>query len=152
MLTHALNIETATYGSFLFVCFPPWISPESSWKYYRHNTGPECRSTSRSIIKSLSHSEFKMGLMTQSKQIQSFSGQYNYKWNNKLSVSWRDLGHIASGMSCDYLRLWSNDTDFAELLQFVSEQPGGTRPALVRKTEHLIQRFISWFAYISTTN
>ncbi|KAK5873907.1 hypothetical protein PBY51_018907 [Eleginops maclovinus] len=42
----------------------------------------------------------------------------------------RDLGQIASGMSCDFLRLWINDTDFAELLQFVSELPGGVRPAL----------------------
>uniref|UniRef100_A0A3P8T5S2 Stereocilin n=1 Tax=Amphiprion percula TaxID=161767 RepID=A0A3P8T5S2_AMPPE len=40
------------------------------------------------------------------------------------------LGQIAGGMSCDFLRLWINDTDFAELLQFVSELPGGTRPAL----------------------
>lgn len=48
------------------------------------------------------------------------------------SFSRRDLGHIASGMSCDFLRLWSNDTDFAELLQLVSELPGGIRPALVR--------------------
>uniref|UniRef100_A0A3B4V8K0 Stereocilin n=1 Tax=Seriola dumerili TaxID=41447 RepID=A0A3B4V8K0_SERDU len=40
------------------------------------------------------------------------------------------LGHVAGGMSCDFLRLWTNDTDFAELLQFVSELPGGTRPAL----------------------
>ncbi|KAK5935218.1 hypothetical protein CgunFtcFv8_020600 [Champsocephalus gunnari] len=42
----------------------------------------------------------------------------------------RNLGNIASGMSCDFLRLWINDTDFAELLQFVSELPGGVRPAL----------------------
>uniref|UniRef100_A0A3Q3IMP4 Stereocilin LRR domain-containing protein n=1 Tax=Monopterus albus TaxID=43700 RepID=A0A3Q3IMP4_MONAL len=42
------------------------------------------------------------------------------------------LGHIAGGMSCDLLSLWTNNTDFAELLQFVSELPGGVRPALVR--------------------
>ncbi|KAK1891401.1 Stereocilin [Dissostichus eleginoides] len=42
----------------------------------------------------------------------------------------RNLGNIASGMSCDFLRLWINDTDFSELLQFVSELPGGVRPAL----------------------
>ncbi|KAM7015042.1 stereocilin [Tautogolabrus adspersus] len=42
----------------------------------------------------------------------------------------RDLGHIASGMSCDFLRLWSNDTDFTELLEFVTELPGSMRPAL----------------------
>ncbi|XP_032377271.1 stereocilin [Etheostoma spectabile] len=53
-----------------------------------------------------------------------------HKFKNITSKSVRDLGHIASGMSCDFLRLWSNDTDFAELLQFVSELPGGMRPAL----------------------
>ncbi|CDQ61932.1 unnamed protein product [Oncorhynchus mykiss] len=41
-----------------------------------------------------------------------------------------DLGHIAGGMSCDWLKLWTNETDFSELLQFVSELPGGVRPAL----------------------
>ncbi|KAM8894922.1 stereocilin isoform 3-T3 [Spinachia spinachia] len=41
-----------------------------------------------------------------------------------------DLGHVSGGMSCDFLRLFSNKTDFVELLQFVSEQPGGMRPAL----------------------
>uniref|UniRef100_A0A3Q2VYF0 Stereocilin n=1 Tax=Haplochromis burtoni TaxID=8153 RepID=A0A3Q2VYF0_HAPBU len=45
----------------------------------------------------------------------------------------QDLGHIAGGMSCDFLKLWTNDTDFVALLQFVSELPGGTRPALQRK-------------------
>lgn len=55
-----------------------------------------------------------------------------------MSFSRRDLGHIASGMSCDFLRLWNNDTDFVELLQFVSELPGGTRPALVRNKYALI--------------
>ncbi|KAM9366292.1 stereocilin [Symphorus nematophorus] len=53
-----------------------------------------------------------------------------HKFKNITSKTVRDLGHIASGMSCDFLRLWSNDTNFAELLQFVSELPGGTRPAL----------------------
>ncbi|TNN87435.1 Stereocilin [Liparis tanakae] len=42
----------------------------------------------------------------------------------------RELGRIAGGMSCDFLRLWSNETDSVELLQFVSELPGGMRPAL----------------------
>ncbi|XP_078113836.1 LOW QUALITY PROTEIN: stereocilin [Sander vitreus] len=53
-----------------------------------------------------------------------------HKFKNITSKIVRDLGHIASGMSCDFLRLWSNDTDFAELLQFVSELPGSMRPAL----------------------
>ncbi|KAL7406680.1 hypothetical protein ABVT39_024498 [Epinephelus coioides] len=53
-----------------------------------------------------------------------------HKFKNITSNTVRDLGHIAGGMSCDFLRLWSNDTDFAELLQFVSELPGGMRPAL----------------------
>ncbi|XP_076595339.1 stereocilin [Chaetodon auriga] len=52
------------------------------------------------------------------------------EFKNISSMMARSLGHIASGMSCDFLRLWSNDTDFAELLQFVSELPGGMRPAL----------------------
>lgn len=37
-------------------------------------------------------------------------------------------------MSCSLLRLWKNDTDLSELLQFVSELPGGMRLALVRNT------------------
>lgn len=35
-------------------------------------------------------------------------------------------------MSCDFLKLRSNDTDFAALLGFVTELPGAVRPALVR--------------------
>ncbi|XP_024858230.1 stereocilin isoform X2 [Kryptolebias marmoratus] len=42
----------------------------------------------------------------------------------------RDLGHIAGGMSCEFFRLWINDTDFTDLLQLVSELPAGARPAL----------------------
>ncbi|XP_026175975.1 stereocilin [Mastacembelus armatus] len=53
-----------------------------------------------------------------------------HDFKNITSKSVRALGHIASGMSCDFLKLWTNDTDFAELLQFVSELPGGMRPAL----------------------
>ncbi|XP_023251500.1 stereocilin-like [Seriola lalandi dorsalis] len=53
-----------------------------------------------------------------------------YEFKNITIESVRSLGHVAGGMSCDFLRLWTNDTDFAELLQFVSELPGGTRPAL----------------------
>ncbi|XP_068435116.1 stereocilin [Clinocottus analis] len=53
-----------------------------------------------------------------------------HKLKNITSKMVRELGHIASGMSCDFLRLWSNDSDSAELLQFVSELPGGRRPAL----------------------
>uniref|UniRef100_A0A3P9LWU6 Stereocilin n=1 Tax=Oryzias latipes TaxID=8090 RepID=A0A3P9LWU6_ORYLA len=44
-----------------------------------------------------------------------------------------DLGQITGGMSCSLLRLWKNDTDLPELLQFVSELPGGTRLSLQRK-------------------
>uniref|UniRef100_A0AAZ1Y063 Stereocilin LRR domain-containing protein n=1 Tax=Oreochromis aureus TaxID=47969 RepID=A0AAZ1Y063_OREAU len=53
-----------------------------------------------------------------------------HEFLNITSKSVRDLGHIAGGMSCDFLKLWTNDTDFVELLQFVSELPGGIRPAL----------------------
>ncbi|KAM9765262.1 stereocilin [Menidia menidia] len=49
---------------------------------------------------------------------------------NLTIQSVRDLGRIAGGMSCHFLRLWTNDTDFMELIQFVSKLPGGTRPAL----------------------
>ncbi|XP_076144128.1 stereocilin [Alosa pseudoharengus] len=42
----------------------------------------------------------------------------------------RTLGRIARGMSCDWLMLWTNDTGFPELLQFVSKLPGQLRPAL----------------------
>ncbi|KAG9266572.1 stereocilin-like [Astyanax mexicanus] len=40
------------------------------------------------------------------------------------------LGRIASGVSCNRLRLWANESDFSELLQFITELPGGLRPAL----------------------
>ncbi|XP_059202385.1 stereocilin [Centropristis striata] len=53
-----------------------------------------------------------------------------YEFKNITRKMVRGLGHIAGGMSCDFLRLWSNDTDFSELLQVVSELPGGIRPAL----------------------
>ncbi|XP_008292183.1 stereocilin-like [Stegastes partitus] len=52
------------------------------------------------------------------------------EFQNITSKSVRSFGQIAGGMSCDFLRLWINDTDFTELLQFVSALPGGTRPAL----------------------
>ncbi|XP_028293866.1 stereocilin isoform X2 [Gouania willdenowi] len=52
------------------------------------------------------------------------------KVKNNTSKSLRDLGVIAAGISCDYLKLWRNDTDFLELLNFVSELPGGLRPSL----------------------
>ncbi|KAG7230527.1 hypothetical protein INR49_012240 [Caranx melampygus] len=52
------------------------------------------------------------------------------EFKNITSKSVRALGQVAAGMSCDFLRLQTNDTDFAELLQFVSELPGGTTPAL----------------------
>ncbi|KAM9408591.1 stereocilin [Pholidichthys leucotaenia] len=53
-----------------------------------------------------------------------------HDYKNITSKSVRDLGHIAGGMSCNFLKLWTNSTDFLELLQFVSELPGGVRPAL----------------------
>ncbi|KAJ8412974.1 hypothetical protein AAFF_G00105560 [Aldrovandia affinis] len=51
------------------------------------------------------------------------------------------LGRIAGGMSCDWLRLWANQSDFTELVGFISQLPGGMRPAL-RKcvTEELQKR------------
>ncbi|XP_068173270.1 stereocilin [Antennarius striatus] len=53
-----------------------------------------------------------------------------HEFKNITSKTSRDLGHIASGMSCDFLKLWSNNTYFADLIQFLSELPGGLRPAL----------------------
>ncbi|TSL68171.1 Stereocilin [Bagarius yarrelli] len=41
------------------------------------------------------------------------------------------LGHIASGMSCKDLQLWTNESDFSELLRFITDLPGGLRPALM---------------------
>ncbi|XP_044213565.1 stereocilin [Thunnus albacares] len=81
-----------------------------------------------------------------------FKRIHNFK--NITSQMVRDLGHIAGGMSCDLLRRWSNDTDFAELLQFVSVLPGGMRPALrkciteeLRKQPELdLDALSSWFA------
>ncbi|XP_053539341.1 stereocilin [Ictalurus punctatus] len=40
------------------------------------------------------------------------------------------LGRIASGMSCKSLQLWANESDFSELVRFITELPGGLRPAL----------------------
>ncbi|KAI5609751.1 stereocilin-like [Silurus asotus] len=40
------------------------------------------------------------------------------------------LGRIASGMTCKSLQLWANESDFSELLRFITELPGGLRPAL----------------------
>ncbi|KAF5906160.1 stereocilin-like, partial [Clarias magur] len=40
------------------------------------------------------------------------------------------LGHIANGMSCKSLQLWANESEFSELLRFITELPGGLRPAL----------------------
>ncbi|XP_023809268.1 stereocilin [Oryzias latipes] len=53
-----------------------------------------------------------------------------HEFKNLTIKSLRDLGQITGGMSCSLLRLWKNDTDLPELLQFVSEQPGGTRLSL----------------------
>ncbi|XP_067342851.1 stereocilin [Channa argus] len=53
-----------------------------------------------------------------------------HEFRNITSKSLSTLGHLAGGMNCDLLRFWSNDTDFAELLQFLSDLPGGMRPAL----------------------
>ncbi|XP_065150525.1 stereocilin [Paramisgurnus dabryanus] len=41
-----------------------------------------------------------------------------------------DLGRIAGGMTCEWLRHWVNDSGFTELLQFITKLPGGLRPAL----------------------
>ncbi|XP_040896046.1 stereocilin-like [Toxotes jaculatrix] len=65
-----------------------------------------------------------------SPQQAQFLFKKTFEFKNTTSKSVRALGHIAGGMSCDFLRLWTNDTDFAELLQFVSELPEGIRPAL----------------------
>uniref|UniRef100_A0A3B3UKX1 Stereocilin-like n=1 Tax=Poecilia latipinna TaxID=48699 RepID=A0A3B3UKX1_9TELE len=42
----------------------------------------------------------------------------------------QDLGRVAAGMSCDFVRRLTNHTDFTELLQFLTDLPGGPRPAL----------------------
>ncbi|XP_077084041.1 stereocilin isoform X1 [Siphateles boraxobius] len=41
-----------------------------------------------------------------------------------------DLGRIAGGMSCDWLKLWVNESGFSELLQFLTKLPGGLRTGL----------------------
>nr|XP_015198945.1 PREDICTED: stereocilin-like [Lepisosteus oculatus] len=52
-----------------------------------------------------------------------------------------NLGRIAGGMSCDWLRLWANQSDFSKLLQLVSGLPGGVRPALRKCViEELLKR------------
>ncbi|XP_053369543.1 stereocilin [Clarias gariepinus] len=40
------------------------------------------------------------------------------------------LGRIANGMSCKNLQLWANESEFSKLLRFITELPGGLRPAL----------------------
>lgn len=52
-----------------------------------------------------------------------------------VSSCCRHLGRIASGMSCKNLQLWANESDVSELLRFITELPGGLRPALVRICE-----------------
>ena len=42
---------------------------------------------------------------------------------------------MTSGMSCDWIRLWTNDTDFSKLVKLVSDLPGNLRPALVSKKQ-----------------
>ncbi|XP_051569611.1 stereocilin-like [Myxocyprinus asiaticus] len=41
-----------------------------------------------------------------------------------------NLGRIAGGMSCEWLRLWVNESGFTVLLEFITKLPGGVRPAL----------------------
>ncbi|XP_070688298.1 stereocilin [Pempheris klunzingeri] len=53
-----------------------------------------------------------------------------HEFKNITSQMVRDLGDISGGVSCEFLKLWRNNTDFDELLQFVSELSGGMRPAL----------------------
>ncbi|XP_029001195.2 stereocilin [Betta splendens] len=53
-----------------------------------------------------------------------------HQFKNITHTSVRALGHISDGMSCDFLRSWTNHTHFAELLKFVSDCPGGIRPSL----------------------
>ncbi|KAM9826765.1 stereocilin [Syngnathus typhle] len=83
--------------------------------------------------------------------------QLLFKWmhdsTNITSKMLRDLGQVAGGMPCDFLRLWSNDSDFAELLQFVTMLQGNLRPALrkcivaeVRKHPQLVSALSPWFS------
>ncbi|XP_048886623.1 stereocilin isoform X2 [Brienomyrus brachyistius] len=60
---------------------------------------------------------------------------------NITRESLRALGRIASGMSCDWFRLWANESGFLELLFLVTELPGGMTPSL-RKcvVEELLKR------------
>ncbi|KAM3876997.1 stereocilin [Diretmus argenteus] len=77
-----------------------------------------------------------------------------HEFENITIATVKDLGHIASGMSCDWMRLWTNETDFSELLQFVSGLPGGVRPALRKcivaelrnQPEIDLSALNSWFA------
>ncbi|XP_077569515.1 stereocilin [Stigmatopora nigra] len=60
--------------------------------------------------------------------------QVVFKWmhnsKNLTSKMMRELGQVAAGMTCEFLRLWSNDTNFTELLNFVTMLPKNMRPAL----------------------
>ncbi|XP_051919410.1 stereocilin-like isoform X1 [Hippocampus zosterae] len=60
--------------------------------------------------------------------------QLLFKWihnsKNITSNMVRDMGQVAVGMTCDFLRFWSNDTGFAELLEYLTLLPGKLRPAL----------------------
>ncbi|XP_077374409.1 stereocilin isoform X2 [Festucalex cinctus] len=88
----------------------------------------------------------------------SQQAQLLFKWiHNSKNITdkmVRDLGQVAVGMTCDFLKLWSNSTDFVELLQFVTMLPVSLRPALrkciveqVRKHPQLdVSTLSPWFS------
>uniref|UniRef100_A0A087YJL5 Stereocilin n=1 Tax=Poecilia formosa TaxID=48698 RepID=A0A087YJL5_POEFO len=53
-----------------------------------------------------------------------------HEFKNITIKTVKDLGRVAAGMSCDFVRRLTNHTDFTELLQFLTDLPGGPRPAL----------------------
>jgi hypothetical protein len=55
---------------------------------------------------------------------------------------------MTGGMSCDWLRLWNNDTDFSKLVKLVSDLPEIIRPALVSKKSYTQTNTHRIYAYI----
>ncbi|XP_061749537.1 stereocilin [Nerophis ophidion] len=63
----------------------------------------------------------------------SQQAQLLFKWMHhfkNITSSLLRAGYVGGGMTCDFLRLRSNDSDFAALLHFVTMLPGHLRPAL----------------------
>ncbi|KAM8876756.1 stereocilin isoform 1-T2 [Synchiropus picturatus] len=75
-------------------------------------------------------------------------------FTNVTSETVRGLGIVAEGISCELLRSWCNDTDYFELLQFMTHLSRPLRPALRKciveemknRQEFELDTLSSWFS------